>query len=169
MRHAVIGLLLLVLVPASAVAAPMRAAVFRFALDDTSLASPTQHPSAADLQRIEQVTAQLRNALARSGHYVMVDTAPVAAQANGTDLQDCGPCADALARKLGAQVAVTGWVQKVSDLILNINLVLRDVTSGKRLAAGSVSIRGDTDIAWSRGLSFLLDELHLTASARPAH
>ena len=162
MRYLAIAVLLLGLVPAAANSAPLRAAVFRFELDDSSLAGPMQQPSAADRHRIELITQQLRAALARSGRYEVVATQPVAAQANQTDLQDCGPCGTGLARKLGAQVAVTGWVQKVSDLILNINLVIRDVATGKRLNAGSVSIRGDTDIAWTRGLDVLLDELKLT-------
>ncbi|HUN43872.1 MAG TPA: DUF3280 domain-containing protein [Acetobacteraceae bacterium] len=162
MRYLALAVLLLGLIPAAANSAPLRAAVFRFALDDTSLAGPMQQPSVADRHRIELITQQLRAALERSGRYDVLSTQPVATEASHTDLQDCGPCATDLARKLGAQVAVTGWVQKVSDLILNINLVIRDVATGKRLHAGSVDIRGDTDIAWTRGLDFLLEELRLT-------
>ena len=58
---------------------------------------------------------------------------------------DCGGCEAALATKVGAQVAVIGWVQKVSNLILNINVVIRDASSGAVLHAGSVDIRGNTD------------------------
>ena len=40
---------------------------------------------------------------------------------------------------------MVGWVQKVSNLILNINIAVYDVASGRRLAGFSVDIRGDTD------------------------
>jgi hypothetical protein len=33
---------------------------------------------------------------------------------------------------------------------------MRDVSTGRRIAAGSVDIRGDTGESWSRGLSYLL-------------
>jgi hypothetical protein len=49
-------------------------------------------------------------------------------------------------------------VQKVSDLILNINLVIEDAKTGKQVAGGSVDIRGNTDESWSRGLRFLFEE-----------
>ncbi|MDR3535877.1 MAG: DUF2380 domain-containing protein [Acetobacteraceae bacterium] len=54
------------------------------------------------------------------------------------------------------QIAVTGWVQKVSNLILNMNVVVRDVATGQTIAAGSVDIRGNTDESWSRALAYLV-------------
>ncbi len=136
-------------------AAPVRAAVFAFELDDTSLGATVAgaHPEQARLARLD---AQLRAALTQSGRYELVDVAPVAQQEAATSLRQCDTCAVDLARKLGAQVAVNGWVQKVSELILNINLVVRDVDSGKMLSAGSVDIRGNTDESWTRGLAYLL-------------
>ena len=62
-----------------------------------------------------------------------------------------------LARGLGADLAAVGWVQKVSNLILNLNLQVRDVATGQMVAAGTVDIRGNTDESWQRGLLYLLD------------
>ncbi len=128
------------------------AAVFGFELDDTSLQGEMQGPAAADRARLARLDAQLLESLARSGRYAPF----AAADPAGPALRNCGGCETATARRLGAQVAITGWVQKVSNLILNINLVVRDVASGRRLAAGSVDIRGDTDDSWTRGLAYLL-------------
>ena len=50
------------------------------------------------------------------------------------------------------------WVQKVSDQILNINVRISDVETGKALKSGSVDIRGNSDESWERGLKFLLEE-----------
>ena len=73
-----------------------------------------------------------------------------------------------MARKVGAQVAVTGLVQKVSNLILNINLAITDVATGQVLAAQTVDIRGDTDESWTRGLNFLFFEMKRHQEAKAA-
>ena len=141
------------LAASSALVDPRRAAVFGFELDDTSLQGGMQGQGADDLARIGRLDVQLRDLLARSGQY-----APFAASADprGQNLRTCDGCEVDEARKVGAQVSVIGWVQKVSNLILNINVVVRDVATGKRVAAGSVDIRGDTDESWTRGLSYLM-------------
>ncbi len=59
---------------------------------------------------------------------------------------------------MGADLAAYGWVQNVSNLILNINLVIEDAATGKRLNAASVDIRGNTDESWDRGLRYLVRE-----------
>ena len=130
-------------------AAPPTVAVFAFQLDDTSL----QGPTAEDRARVGRLDTQLRDALAQSGRYT-----PEAAP-DAPDRQPawtCDGCELEAARRMGAAVSVIGWVQKVSNLILNINLVMRDVATGQRIAAGSVDIRGDTDESWTRGLAYLL-------------
>ena len=49
---------------------------------------------------------------------------------------------------------MTGTVQKVSNLILNINLYVMDADGEER--AHSADIRGNTDEAWRRGLDWLI-------------
>ena len=61
-----------------------------------------------------------------------------------------------LARDLGAALSLTGTVQKVSNLILNINMVVRDVATGKVVAAGSADIRSNSDASWFKGVDWLL-------------
>jgi len=61
-----------------------------------------------------------------------------------------------LALKLGADLAMTGVVQKVSALILNINIYVRDTQSGQLIASMSVDLRGNTDESWSRAMNYLL-------------
>ncbi len=137
---------------AAPAAAPLRAALFPAAFDDTS----PEPPQPAELVRLHALDAQLRDLLAKSGRYVFVDIAPVARAAAARDLWTCNGCETALAKQVGAQVSVIAWVQKVSNLILNINAVIRDVDTGKMVAAGSVDIRGNTDKSWSRGLAYLV-------------
>ncbi len=138
------------------------AAIFKFELDDSSREGlPTQYqgPTSGERARLALLDQGLRAKLERAG-YVPVNLAPIRATAQHQELWTCESqgCAATLARKAGAQVSVLGWVQKVSNLILNINLVMRDANSGRVLRAGSVDIRGDTDKSWSRGLDYLLSE-----------
>ena len=55
-----------------------------------------------------------------------------------------------------AELAITGTVQKVSNLILNINIYVRDASSGATIAAMSADMRGNTDKSWSRTLDWLV-------------
>jgi hypothetical protein len=71
-------------------------------------------------------------------------------------LQACGGCDVQYAKQLGANIAMTGVVQKVSNLILNMNIYLRDVDTGNLMTSMSVDLRGNTDESWSRAASFLL-------------
>ena len=61
-----------------------------------------------------------------------------------------------LAQQLGADLAITGVVQKVSNLILNINIYLRDVHTGQLVTAASADMRGNTDESWSRATRYLM-------------
>ena len=129
------------------------AATFAFQLDDTSLQGEMRGHDPGDQARLGRLDSQLRDALAQSGRYRPV---AVPADPTGQSWWTCDGCEVDPARKAGANVSVIGWVQKVSNLILNINVVMRDVETGTRIAAGSVDIRGDTDESWTHGMSFLL-------------
>jgi hypothetical protein len=140
---------------------PTPTAVFDFGLIDTSLQAQDQGPRAIEQTRLASLDAQLREALVRSGCCELVDVVAVAQQAQGVDIWRCNGCDVDFARKAGAKLSVSGWVQKVSNLILNINLSVHDTTTGKMVSAGSVDIRGNTDESWSRGLAYLLqNKLH---------
>ena len=103
------------------------------------------------------ISSQLRAEFARGDNFEVLDATPLAEEVEAIYLRGCNGCELKLARRLGAQLAGIGWVQKVSNLILNINLQVRDVTSGRLVHAGSVDIRGNTDESWQRGLRYLLE------------
>src|SRR6266705_3307752 len=100
-------------------AAPTRVAVFEFELIDTSLEGAMNGPRADEQRRLSRLADELRKRLAASGRYAPVDLSPVAAEARASNLQACGGCDAALARRAGAELAVTVTVEKVSNLILN--------------------------------------------------
>ena len=134
-----------------------KAAVFDFELIDTSLEGEIRGTNPAEQSRLRLISDLLRRQLAASGAYVVIDTAPAAAAIRAAGyLYGCNGCEADIARSLGAELAFTGTVQKVSNLILNINLYVRDVASQKRIKTMSVDIRGNTDTSWSRGVSYLV-------------
>ena len=60
---------------------------------------------------------------------------------------------------IGAERVALCWVQKVSNLILNINIEVRSVATGETVYAKSVDIRGNTDESWLRGVRRLVDNI----------
>ena len=149
--------LLLHPVPLALATEALPLAVFDFELIDTSLEGETHGPRADEQARIGLISDQLRQMLSESGRYRIIDLTPVEDQiAAAGYLHGCNGCDTKIAGGLGAERAVTGTVQKVSNLILNINLYEREVASGKLLRAMSVDIRGNTDKSWSRGVSYLV-------------
>jgi uncharacterized protein DUF2380 len=132
-------------------------AVFDFELIDTSLEGAIRGARPDEQQRLARLSDQLRQLLRDSGRFSLVDITPIAREAQASNLQACGGgCDIQLARRIGAELAITGTVQKVSNLILNMNIYVRDTSSGATIAAMSADMRGNTDETWSRTLNWLV-------------
>ena len=71
-------------------------------------------------------------------------------------LYACNGCELDIARALRADRVLVGWVQKVSNLILNINVRIEDAATGQVLLLQSVDLRGNTDETWRRGIAYLV-------------
>ena len=165
MRNAIVAAVFLAFSSVEAGAAdPLKAAVFDLQLVDTSLEGEMSG-AAAERQRLEMLSERLREALAASERYEVVDIAPVREAAAGQNLQACGGCDVRLAAEVSADVSVTGFVQKVSNLILTINIMVRDVETGKMVEGHSADIRSNTDESWQRGLDWLLEHRLLATEA----
>jgi hypothetical protein len=76
--------------------------------------------------------------------------------AAGPEISGCNGCERDYAKSIGADWAAWGTVQKVSNLILNINVYMEDAASGKLEFVKSVDIRGNTDESWGHGLDYML-------------
>jgi hypothetical protein len=129
-----------------------RVAFFGFFFINTSL--ETTKP--AEEKRLRMLDTILRDELA--GRFNFVDIPPeVQKQAvAGPGIPNCNGCERDLAEKTGAEWVAWGTVQKVSNLILNINLYMEDVPTGKIEFARSVDIRGNTDESWNHGLNYMI-------------
>src|SRR5262245_51719562 len=105
-------------------------AVFDFELIDTSLKGAIRGARLDEQERLARLSDQLRKRLRDSGRFSLVDITPIASEEQASNLQACGGCDIQLARRIGAELSITGTVQKVSNLILNMNIYVRDASSG---------------------------------------
>jgi Protein of unknown function (DUF2380) len=130
-----------------------RVAFFGFQLINTSLQSTTS----AEAQRMRSLDEMFQRKLNASDRFQLIsiphelDDAIAAAT-----IANCNGCERELALKAGADLAAWGTVQKVSNLILNINVYIEDAHTKEMMFVKSVDIRGNTDESWQRGLDYLL-------------
>lgn len=128
-------------------------------------------PATVEYGRLTAIREQLQQALAAQGIYRVVDVGPAAAMIDDyrsrMQLHACNGCELEIARVLHADRVLVGWVQKVSNLILNINIRIEDAGSGQVLLVRSVDLRGNTDETWRRGMAYLVRRLaEVDASSR---
>ena len=69
--------------------------------------------------------------MTESGKFQLLDISPVKAAADGSNLQACGGCDVQFAQRIGADLVITGVMKKISTLILNLTIFVRDVHTGQ--------------------------------------
>lgn len=132
------------------------AAFFGVTYLDTSYEGEAHGPRADEAARVAMVADQIAAALEAHG-IELVPLDPVAADlARYRNPADCSGCDVRFAAELGADYAVTSEVQKVSNLILSMNVVIRATDTGAQVRAYAVDIRGNTDESWTRGMRYIL-------------
>ena len=130
-----------------------KVAAFDLELVDTS----GEGNDPAQSKRLKLTSAKLRDLLTASGQYDIVDIVPATAQIEAAGyLSSCNGCEIEIARDLGADLALIGTVRKVSSLILYISLFMTDAHTGAPVQMRRVSIRGNTDESWFRGVRYLV-------------
>ena len=141
------------------VPAPGRVAFFGLHFIDTSTEGEINGIRADETARTEMAAGLVADDITARG-FVLVPIGPVAEKlAKVSNPAKCNGCDVAMAKELGADYALTGEVQKVSNLILNVNLYLRDARTGEMVRGGSVDIRGNADESWQRGFRYLLKNI----------
>lgn len=126
--------------------------VFEFELIDTS----GEGEQSVHNQRLHLATAELKKLLIDTGKFKPISTEPAAEEiAQLKPLHRCNGCETDIAKKLGGQLAFLGRVYKVSTLILSIALSVTDTRSEEPVRVVLVSIRGDDDRSWLRGVRYI--------------
>lgn len=147
------ALFILAAVCSGSAAAAQRMAVFDVEIHDTS-----GEGAHADLdERLARISGELREGLAASPDYELVDLTPAADRIEALGyIWGCNGCEAAIAREFGAATYVTTLIHKVSTLILSIRIQVHDAQTGAVTAVAVADIRGDNDRAWSHGVRWLL-------------
>lgn len=141
---------------APAAAEPRSAVVLGTTLIDSSTEGDYFGRREDETQRVAMVTDRLADAFAEQG-WTVVDADPIQDKIDGlVNPSQCNGCDARLAREVGAEVAVSAEVQKVSNLILTINIYVRDAASGDLIRLGNADIRSNTDRSWLRGVDYIL-------------
>jgi hypothetical protein len=134
-----------------------RTAFFGITYLDTSLQGETRGVEPAETARLDMLHRMVTDRFNAEG-YELVDTSPVQTELDRIkNPAKCYGCDTRMATRLGADLSLVGEVQKVSNLIIAMNLQLRDAETGDMLRGGVVDIRANTDDAWRRGMRYILD------------
>lgn len=144
------------------IAAPAPVAIFGFELfDDT--ADQRDSIRAEQAARLKLINAELERLVVETGQLKPVDLGPFAARIEeASPFFKCNACENEIAAAAGARFEVMGVVRKVSNLILSIELQVKEVDlkgvdgSAKVVRVGVVDIRGNTDDSWTRGVRYLV-------------
>lgn len=113
-------------------------------------------------RRLDLVAEVIRERLAAEGYAVVsaaATKAAIAAADPGQYLHECNGCERRIAQQLEADWVVVGWIQFVSYLILNLNVVAIDVPSGAPVGRAFVDLRGNTERSWRRATHYLLEHI----------
>lgn len=151
---AIAGLLVIAAaLSATASAAPLKILLMPFSFFDTS-GEPSDQ-SAEHARRLAAITSDLAAKIEDSGLFHVV-----AAPADAPACPDGdSECILERARRVGADLILTGAVQKVSTMASQLWVGAFDAATGKRVFYNQLSFRGDTDQSWQRATSFLFDQL----------
>jgi hypothetical protein len=141
----------------STAAEAKKIAVFNFDLIDDSQEGEMNGVRADETQRLILISDELRRLIKLDGRYEAVDLTSIQADIERLKpMYKCNGCEDELARKVGADYVMIGTVQKVSNLILNLNLYVRDVAQAKIIQGMSSDIRSNSDDSWMHGVRWVV-------------
>lgn len=141
-------------VAANAKSKPQKVAFIGFRIINDAL----EPISNAERRRAELLDKILVEKLEATGRFQFISIPEtIATQINaGPYIGECNGCEIDYGRKLKADLIAWGTVQKVSNLILNLNVYIASVHSGQMTYIKSVDIRGNSDRSWTKGLKWML-------------
>jgi Protein of unknown function (DUF2380) len=149
---------LLAAFPAEAASpAPIKLAIFDFEFEDFTDRSAGETPS--DTEQLRRVTDEVRQLLAQSGRYSLIDVGSAdAAAVKAHTLRDCNGCDADIALKLGAEQSFVGVVKRISRTEYTVRFQIRDATTGTVVSREDSGLRMGADYSWSRGAARLIKD-----------
>ena len=149
---------LLAAFPAEAASpAPIKLAIFDFEFEDFTDRSAGETPS--DTEQLRRVTDEVRQLLAQSGRYSLIDVGGAdAATVKAHTLRDCNGCDADIALKLGAEQSFVGVVKRISRTEYTVRFQIRDARTGAVVSREDSGLRMGADYSWNRGAARLIKD-----------
>jgi Protein of unknown function (DUF2380) len=153
---------------AAAAVAPVALAIFDFELEDSSAAAQSTGETASDASELAGVTDAVRQLLAQSGRYRVIDVKAAGADAvKAHKLRECNGCDVPIARELGADQSLVGVIGRISRTEYTIGFQIRESRTGAVIASADSGLRMGANYSWSRGAVRLIRDRLLENEPRP--
>ncbi|MGD8912437.1 MAG: DUF2380 domain-containing protein [Candidatus Thiodiazotropha sp.] len=112
---------------------------------------------------LNSITNFIGRTINNEGIFDVVSQTPVndtvdAAQL-GTYIRTCNQCEYDLAKKVEGDKVMTGWIYKMSILVLTLHIEVKDVASEKTIISKAYDFRGDNEKAWLRAARYMVRDL----------
>lgn len=137
--------------------AAQKVAILPFDIRDAEIEGDVfAKPKDYDIARMKLIADELKSLMEKSGKYEVVDLTPYAADIEkASPFNKCDGCETEIAKKAGAELAITGFVDKLSDALISLQVFARDVATGEMKKTMSAEVRGNTDELWLHGIRYL--------------
>lgn len=137
--------------------AAQKFAIFPFDIRDVEQATEINpKPKEEDLRRLKLVADELKTLLSQDNRFEVVDLTPFDAEVKKeSPFNKCDGCEVPIAEKAGADIALTGFVDKWSDSLISLQLILRDAKTGQMTKGMTAEIRGNIDSNWLHAIRYL--------------
>jgi len=136
---------------------PIKLAVFPFELEDFSAAAAYVPPDDVDREQLRLSTEEARRLISESGRYQLVEVGAANDEAaKAGRLHDCGGCEAKIAAGLDADRSMIGIVTRISRTEYAVTYRIRDARSGAIVDAEQTDLRMGANVAWSRGVRWLI-------------
>jgi hypothetical protein len=137
--------------------APIKIAVFPFELEDFSAAAASTPPDDIDREQLRLSTEEAHRLIAASGRYQLIDVGAANDQAaKAGRLHDCGGCEARIAAGLDADQSMIGIVTRISRTEYAVTYKIRNAGSGALVDVEQTDLRMGANVAWSRGVRWLI-------------
>jgi len=147
--------------PAWANAAPgERLVVLPFEIVDNT---PVPGGDDRNEKMLDTITRFIARNIKEAGLFDVVSQAEVneavSAARLGTYIHTCNHCEYDLAKKVAGDKVMTGWIYKMSVLVLTLHIEVKDVAGEKTLISKAYDFRGDNEKAWLRAAKYMVRDL----------
>jgi len=135
--------------------------VLDFDIVDTSQEPVDQRADHA--RRLAKMRDDVAHGLASANVYEIIDRAAVAADLDviqtQTYIRTCNGCELTLGKKAGADFVLLGQVNKVSTLVMSMDVWIKSVATSETLYHQRFDFRGDTDNSWFRTTKYVVERI----------